>query len=709
VQFQDVFSSEISIGRQFGSNLVVKLNDGSGQINLQNWFVDTTAFSSMAFADGLSLSAGDLGTIAQQNLSLNGTNGVDVLTGDDFDHVYSTGTDDDIVTGGIADDTYIFQSGDGHDTISDTGGSNLIQFGPGIDPDQVRVFSETSGAGTVTKIHYGAGDEVIVTADGEGTGIIFLTFQFDGNVQKTYDELVEQSGGPTTVAVGGGSVGLYGSGRQDNLIGGTGSDYLLGGIGNDFLQGGAGNDTIDPQDIGSNTYMLTQWLNSTNTPDNNILYFNKGDGNDSIIYRNATRGIDSIVFGAGINPSDVKISLIDLTPETLYQYHVFEGASFFNYSDSPQLSQQNETWWAQTAPVYYQAYLDGFNSFALGDTFRSTYQIDYGDHDSIQVTFDGASPIAKVFFPDGLSLQIGDLSRIAGRNYWTLDGVQQQSGMPRYLGDNFNHTLGGRVFDIPEINGYVPYGGPYGGLASYEDTVPGFSLSAYDSYLYDFNSFAVATEGLNVTAFGTITGTAFADSISGSASNDVLRGRGGDDTLAAGDGGDILDGGRGNDSLAGGQGGDTYRYALTDGADTITEQLWDSGNDVIEFGLDITPESLTLGVDGAGNMVIHVGDSPADQITLTGFNQYNAASTGTVELFRFSDGTELTYSDLIARGFTILADGGFDLLTGTSVNDVIVGGSGVNLFEGLAGDDILVGGSGFNSFRLRRAGSRYGF
>ncbi len=134
-------------------------------------------------------------------------------------------------------------------------------------------------------------------------------------------------------------------------------------------------------------------------------------------------------------------------------------------------------------------------------------------------------------------------------------------------------------------------------------------------------------------------GEADDDSLVGGAGNDRLFGDQGNDTLNGGDNNDSLDGGTGNDSLIGGFGDDTY---------------------VVDSILDVVVEASASGIDTI-------------QTTLTSYNL--AVSAAAVE--------NLTYTG--ALGFTG---------TGTSANNVIIGGSFADSLSGAAGNDSLYGGNG---------------
>ena len=97
--------------------------------------------------------------------------------------------------------------------------------------------------------------------------------------------------GNKIVLVGEGNDTVYGNNGNDEIYGESGNDKLYGGSGNDSIYGGSGDDYMEG-DEGADTY-----------------YINLGDGNDEIYnYDYYGWSSDKIVYGAGINPEDIKVT-----------------------------------------------------------------------------------------------------------------------------------------------------------------------------------------------------------------------------------------------------------------------------------------------------------------------------------------------------------------------------------------------------------------
>ncbi|MDE6387823.1 MAG: hypothetical protein K2L82_08480, partial [Lachnospiraceae bacterium] len=206
-----------------------------------------------------------------------GEAGNDTLRGNDGDDFLYGGEGNDRLEGGAGNDTYIFNLGDGNDTIwdyesSQTGGKNdRIVFGEGIRAEDVRLrrdgsnlVIEYSGEDSVTVQNaYNYNDdrcfvENIEFADGtvltveDVEEILRVRYGTESADTLTgygtaygYDqnETFYAGAGNDKVRGGNGNDTIYGEEGDDQLYGENGDDILIGGTGNDRLEGGYGNDT----------------------------------------------------------------------------------------------------------------------------------------------------------------------------------------------------------------------------------------------------------------------------------------------------------------------------------------------------------------------------------------------------------------------------------------------------------------------------------
>ena len=71
----------------------------------------------------------------------------DTLTGADEDDVFEGNADDDIIIGGEGSDTFVFNPGDGHDTIKDAEAGDIIVLGKGSAPFSDDMFARSAEEG----------------------------------------------------------------------------------------------------------------------------------------------------------------------------------------------------------------------------------------------------------------------------------------------------------------------------------------------------------------------------------------------------------------------------------------------------------------------------------------------------------------------------------------------------------------------------------
>jgi Ca2+-binding RTX toxin-like protein len=166
----NVDPEDVQVAWKQGTNTIVLSygNDGEHSITLTDWYIEGNRIEQIEFQDGtvwtptdviermgtegddvynglsgvaneIHSGAGDdiVSTFAE-NDSLYGGDGNDALDSREGDDILAGEGGDDLLWGGSGDDTYIFNRGDGHDTILDDdvtvadAGYDRIQFGAGI-------------------------------------------------------------------------------------------------------------------------------------------------------------------------------------------------------------------------------------------------------------------------------------------------------------------------------------------------------------------------------------------------------------------------------------------------------------------------------------------------------------------------------------------------------------------------------------------------
>ena len=196
---------------------------------------------------------------------LYGDNGRDVLTGGDGNDVLDGGKGLDNLYGEKGDDVYIFEKGDGQDTIFDSQGWNIVylkdipssevegtfdqfgapairvkgtdqtigfyQFNSGDKQRQQFVLAYSDNKKVLLRSGYDSPFRNLVGTDGNDKYSAFLK-RTTIHGRAGDDELTGSSGTDT----------LYGEEGKDTLNGREGNDTLIGGTGNDELYGGEGDD-----------------------------------------------------------------------------------------------------------------------------------------------------------------------------------------------------------------------------------------------------------------------------------------------------------------------------------------------------------------------------------------------------------------------------------------------------------------------------------
>ena len=160
-----------------------------------------------------------------------------------------------------------------------------------------------------------------------------------------------------------------------------------------------------------------------------------------------------------------------------------------------------------------------------------------------------------------------------------------------------------------------------------------------------------------------------ADSLSGGAGSDIIWGGEGNDTLSGGAGDDNLDGGLGDDKLTGGAGADYF--SVSAGTDTITDL--GTGADILYVASGATTNAT---VKGAWTVDSQTSNDGTANLSTAGFAVDLSLASGT-------------------SGFAVTSTGNkANIITGSGLDDTLIGGSGADTLVGNAGNDSLSGGLG---------------
>ena len=248
----------------------------------------------------------------------------DVISGNAGDDTIIGGAGDDTLYGGEGQDTFIYNRGDGSDTLYDIlGENNTLRFGEGIGAGDItlRLASPAHGLGSlmldlgpstgsgqvrdaihIMNMHHRAPTALEVQAGLFPDGVDVLT-GFDRNDVFNSASIGSFEFAPAADGQDGTTLTLAellargfdldGTDTADTILGTNATDRINGGGGRDILNGGEGDDTLAG---GTGDDIL-----SGGKGDDTYLY-NIGDGLDFI---GDAGGADTLRFGAGILPGNI--------------------------------------------------------------------------------------------------------------------------------------------------------------------------------------------------------------------------------------------------------------------------------------------------------------------------------------------------------------------------------------------------------------------
>ncbi|MFH1870442.1 MAG: calcium-binding protein [Pseudomonadota bacterium] len=750
IQFKEgVAPADVFVSR-YGDHLILKIAGTADQLTVQYYFSYEGSFNpygveSIRFADdtswdyaavkakSLEATAGNdwlVGSTGDEILSgLGGDDHIEGRTGNDL---LDGGAGNDALDGGAGDDTYLFGRGDGQDMIASYDANqtkqDAIQFKEGVAPADVVV--SRYGDHLILKIA-GTSDQLTVqyffSYEGSFNPYSVESIRFADNTSWDYAAVkaksLEATAGNDWLVGSTGDEILSGLGGDDHIEGRTGNDLLDGGAGNDALDGGAGDD---------------------------IYLFGRGDGQDTISSYEANQTKqDAIQFKDGIAQADVVVSRygdnlilkIGGTPDQLTVRYFFSYEGSFNPYSVESIRFADNTSWDYGAIKAKSLEATAGNDWLVGSTSDDSLNGLGGDdrlegrtgNDTLEggtgndalYGYEGNDALNGGTGSDALDGGVGnDIYLFGSGSGWdsisdydttvgNIDTVILAEGVSpsnvEVTRDQFNLYLslnGGAdrlslsywlSADAYKIERVAFADGTVWTQAELLALLP--SPSEADNVLWGTTGDDdIDGLGGNDTLFGvggndTLVGGAGNDALHGGTGNDIISGVEGDDTLFGEDGNDTLDGGAGNDALDGGAGNDTYVFGPGSGQDSIYDNDTTVGNiDTVRLADGVVPGDVTLTHD-LYNLYLNLNGG-TDRLTLS--NWFGGIASK-IERVAFSDGTEWTATDLVARMFA--SSNADDVLSGTVDDDTINGLGGNDTLVGEAGNDTLDGGAGNDSLQ----------
>jgi Ca2+-binding RTX toxin-like protein len=464
---------------------------------------------------------------------------------------------------------------------------------------------------------------------------------------------------------GDGNDNLWGGGGTDQLMGGDGNDNLWGQAGDDQLDGGAGQDWLMGDDLG-----VPGEQHGTDTLDG-------GDGDDYLF----GQGGNDVLRG-GVGNDYLQGDDGGLAGE-FHGDDVMEGGAgsdtMFGDGGNDVLDggDDNDLLYGDNAPNQSLAEEYQGDDTLMGGAGND--QLIGGGGNDLLIGGTGLDYLEGGDGDDVYRFELGDSPLINN----TADGVNDAQGNDRI---EFGAGIGAANTNILQFGQDM--------ALNYSGTDWLWIYGGFNGAIQDFR-FA---DGQNLSWTKLIGQALYTPvGISTTSPGAVVVGGAENDTLTATGGGSTFSGGLGNDTLTGGGGNNTYFYNLGDGSDYIFDtggQVDAAGNpapNILKFGEGIAAADLTLQL---GSLAIQVGADPNDTIHIENFLRLDVYGSRAIDRFEFSDGTVLSYEELLARGFDLEGSAGNDTINGTNVHDRMAGRAGNDTLSGGDGDDTLAGGTG---------------
>ena len=715
--------------------------------NAGNNFTDNlTAIESITGTSGDDTMTGN----SQDNV-FRGQAGSDTLTGNDGDDSLYGGDGNDTLDGGDGDD--LLDGGDGDDTLTAGDGNDTVNGGDGDDTIDAGNGDDTIDGGTGDDIILSTrGSDAI--SGGSGTDEVDFSGVDQGITVNLSTQAVDDDGFGNGETISG-IENITGSAYSDQIttnnqnnviIAGDGDDTVVGSRGTDNLQGGIGYDMLAFTDFTGSTGVRLDLENSqatylnngvdiTSTDQANFSGFEEYQGSNQIDVIegstgadivNALNGADTFMASAGIDRLDGgdgvdtinysslngSVDHIELNLGGLPDGQGYITVDVVSSSDDDLIKNIENVIGTDGDDIITG---DGNNNRLEGadgnDTIRGGAGIDvllgdagndtlYGDAGNDQI--DGGTGDDTIYGGTGDDLLDGGSSGTDTLRFDDLLGggvIIDLAGTATYLADNstdtfsnfdiyyltasgdtLTDTTGDDVFYTLGGNDVINYSGGDDTIDAGTDDQTATNDGTGDTL--DFSSitnsyitYTLADSGSttaqvlassNDALINTLTITGI-ENVTATSGNDTITGNDISNTIITLAGDDVVDGGAGDDTITTGSGNDTVDGG--DGEDTINTG---SGDDTI--------------IASAGTDIIDGGTGTEDLLDYSSRTDINSSVSltlnGTTEIVVTIDGVS---SDRIR---------GIEHVTGSTVNDTLVGDASDNILRGMAGSDTLSGRGG---------------
>lgn len=685
----------INFGGEFYSGEVGLINGGSGSDTLHLNGFDSWNYVQMG-SNIVSFETIDMSQ-SSNGIELDMNSQAMTVIGSDYNDTFDVGSSSQTINGGAGDDTvnitanlltpgFVFDGGDGHDTVDVyvSGGMRPVHMG-----DPVPLVSATLGVGVVNveQVDVGMGvalhltNQSDININNEGGNVAVYAGSGSG-IDIYFDEStnyvdLEGASGVTVSGEWGGTTVKLGSGSNYDISVGEGNNTVIVSDASQF----------DPFTVGESSYQ-----NTISGGEGDTLEFAGGGTYD--LHDVNLSGFNNVTIDAGVavdltlNDAGYDVSMGDQAATSVTGG---EGEDTFRFGAAGQTAvggDGNDTYVVAAGLLnsvhitevaeggYDTVTITGGGVMTLDSSFANVEAYSLAETSTVTIQLDATSN------PDGYSITGSDydgstLTANSGDDTFIINGgLGLQTNSPQLfsgvtIDGGSNSELGG---DTIEIAG--------GGIVDF--SAAGVTITNIENVVLD----AASNLTLNGDSYD-VTGSAGVDTITGGAGNDTIDGGAGIDLINAGDGNDTVtinaasadtvDAGAGFLDVAKltGAAAGAVTVDLSAGGDQISvagvqsnfENLDASG--LTGFGVKVTAGTNTTSligsaqsdvfIFGAGDLsgVTVAGGLSSDILRVTGDNDLTAASISGVEALELDGvGTDLTVNSASLTGVTSISDTG---------------------------------------------------
>ncbi len=725
------------IFKQNQYNLEITFNNREGGITILNYFLnDNYKIENLKFEDGTVIN--DVSNLLTQvtvfenftlpeesiidtviagnaDISIVGNSNNNTFIGSANNNTYQgKGGNDTIVDIEGGNDTYIYNLGDGLDTITDMDGNDTIQFGEGITIQDLKFVKINNNLQIWISGNQNEGliiNNFFTKDENDSYRYKIENFKFaDGSTITDITSYLNTEASENDLTLSEGiTEGLLLGNNNSSLTGNSADNVIYGNSGDNTIQAGAGNDTIY----------------NTSSNSNDTYIYNLGDGHDVI---EDIGGHNKLIFGVGINFENLSeyrkdndlvfritngsevVGSITLKNAYCDNYGTINSIYFNDLQQEYGYLPENIDRFASESNIdnsnrkYNNLFLFGNNNTSItgsnndenmyGNSGNNTYQGN-GGNDTISDTEGG---------DDTYIYNIGDGNDTI-TDFGGNDTIQFGEGISasdviftkhdNNLSITFKNNIQGEIWVnnfFNSDNGYKIENFKFADNTCLTDISHYFKDITVDSD-YTITEDSLVTD-VHLSGNGNISvnGNSKDNIFFGNSGNNTYQGNGGNDTIIDTEGGD-----------------DTYIYNLGDGNDIITDI---GGNDTIRLGEGITSNMIHMKRLHNNNLIIYF-ENQDGQIEIQ--NHFDESNNYKIEKIILADNTEITnfenYMDPLSF---ITVDSDYTIAENSPITDVYLSGSGNisatgnskdNLFEDNSGDNTFEGKGGDDGFYCTAGGN----